>query len=75
MSQGSISPKLPFIKKQAVEALRRDYPDRATGAREIAVPGQFLSNHVSADLRRGLGINKTRSAPCNRCTNRTYFLT
>jgi hypothetical protein len=36
MSQGSISPKLPFVKKQALEALRRDYPDRATGAREIA---------------------------------------
>ncbi len=36
MSQGNISPKLPFIKKQAVEVLRRNYPDRDTGAREIA---------------------------------------
>ncbi len=36
MSQGSISPKLPFIKKQAVEALRRTYPDGATAVREIA---------------------------------------
>jgi Cytochrome c7 and related cytochrome c len=36
MSQGSISPKLPFIKKEAIEVLRRNYPDRDTGAREIA---------------------------------------
>jgi hypothetical protein len=36
MTQGSISPKLPFIKKQALEALRRNYPDRTTAAREIA---------------------------------------
>jgi nitrate/TMAO reductase-like tetraheme cytochrome c subunit len=36
MSQGSISPKLPFIKKQAIEVLRRNYPDRTTAAREIA---------------------------------------
>ena len=77
MSQGSISPKLPFIKKQAVEALRRDYPDRDTGTREIAASHrQFLSNQLSADLRRGLRINQdARSAPCNRCTRRIYFLT
>jgi len=36
MTQGSISPKLPFIKKEAVEVLRRNYPDRDTGTREIA---------------------------------------
>ena len=36
MSQGSISPKLTFIKKQAVEVLKRNYPDRDTGLREIA---------------------------------------
>jgi hypothetical protein len=36
MTQEKISPKLPFIKKQAVEVLRREYPDRATGTREIA---------------------------------------
>ncbi len=35
MSQGSISPKLPFIKKQAIEVLRRNYADRETGTREI----------------------------------------
>jgi len=36
MTQGRISPKLPFIKKEAVEALRREYKDQATGSREIA---------------------------------------
>ncbi len=37
MTQGSISPKLPFIKKQALEALKRDYPDQATARREIGL--------------------------------------
>ena len=36
LSQGSISPRLPFIRKQALDALRRDYPDRAAAARAIA---------------------------------------
>jgi hypothetical protein len=36
MGQGQISPKLPYIKKQAVAGLRRDYPDRDTAVREIA---------------------------------------
>jgi hypothetical protein len=36
MTQGSISPQLPFIKKEAVEVLRRNYPDRTTATREIA---------------------------------------
>ena len=36
MNQGSISSKLPFIKKQAVAALQGKYPDRATAMREIS---------------------------------------
>ncbi len=36
MTQGSISPKLPFIKKQALEAIKREYPDRATAHTQIA---------------------------------------
>ncbi|HYL36654.1 MAG TPA: NapC/NirT family cytochrome c [Bryobacteraceae bacterium] len=35
MTQGSISPKLPFIKKQALQALKREYPDHASAARQI----------------------------------------
>ena len=36
MGQGQISPKLPFIKREAVADLRRNYPDRDTAVREIA---------------------------------------
>jgi nitrate/TMAO reductase-like tetraheme cytochrome c subunit len=36
ISQGQISVKLPFIKKQAVEALRQNYPDRDTATSRIA---------------------------------------
>ncbi|HLK18405.1 MAG TPA: NapC/NirT family cytochrome c [Bryobacteraceae bacterium] len=36
MTDGRISPKLPFIKKQALEALKVDYPDRATARQQIA---------------------------------------
>jgi len=36
MSEGRISPDLPFIKKKAVEVLRVDYPDRDTAAVKIA---------------------------------------
>jgi hypothetical protein len=36
MTQGSISSKLPFIKKQALQALKREYADRDSAHREIA---------------------------------------
>ncbi len=36
MSEGRISPELPFIKKKAVEVLRADYPDRETAKQRIA---------------------------------------
>jgi hypothetical protein len=36
LGQGQISPTLPFVKKEAVAALRRDYPDRDTAVHEIA---------------------------------------
>jgi NapC/NirT cytochrome c family, N-terminal region len=36
MAQGNISPKLPYIKKEAVAALQREYKDRDTATREIA---------------------------------------
>jgi hypothetical protein len=34
--QGQISPKLPYIKREAVAALRRNYPDRDSAGPEIA---------------------------------------
>ena len=36
LSSGRINRALPFIKEQAVEALKRDYADRETAVREIA---------------------------------------
>jgi NapC/NirT cytochrome c family, N-terminal region len=47
MAQGSISSKLPFIKKQALEALKRDYADRDTAQREIAasLDGFYKANY------------------------------
>jgi len=36
MASGSVSPKLPFIKKQALAALNQNYADREAAEREIA---------------------------------------
>ena len=36
LAQGSINPQLPFIRKQAVAVLHRDFPDRDTASRAIA---------------------------------------
>ena len=36
MSAGRISPALPFVKKQALAALKQNYPDRDTAQRQIA---------------------------------------
>lgn len=36
ITQGSISGALPFIKKTALDALKREYPDHATAERQIA---------------------------------------
>jgi hypothetical protein len=49
MSQGQISLKLPFIKKQAVAVLRQNYPDSATATREIAASiNRFYSSNYPA---------------------------
>lgn len=36
MSNGNISPALPFVKQQALAALQQNYPDQETAARQIA---------------------------------------
>jgi hypothetical protein len=36
LTQGSLSAKLPFIKKEAIEALKKAYPDQATADQQIA---------------------------------------
>ena len=59
MTAGSISPKLPFIKKEAFEVLRRDYPDREAASREIAAAIEnFYRTSYLTDLRCGLGFNQ-----------------
>lgn len=48
---GRISSSLPFIKKEAVEVLRRPYPDRETASREIAssVEAFYRTKYPQAD--------------------------
>ncbi|HEX4077140.1 MAG TPA: NapC/NirT family cytochrome c [Candidatus Acidoferrales bacterium] len=46
MSQGGISTSLPFIKKEALEALKTDYPDRDTATQHIA---QTLRNYYATN--------------------------
>ncbi len=45
MSKGEISVELPFAKKQSVELLRADYPDRDTAGEKI--PAQFTEFYRS----------------------------
>jgi nitrate/TMAO reductase-like tetraheme cytochrome c subunit len=84
MTQGSIDPKLPFIKKQAVAALRRDYPDRATGTREISAvlenfyrtqyPRVYTANPVlvQAAIQRVAAIYERNVFPEMKITWGTY---
>jgi hypothetical protein len=36
INEGRVSRELPFVKKKAIELLRREYPDRATAEKQIA---------------------------------------
>jgi nitrate/TMAO reductase-like tetraheme cytochrome c subunit len=51
MLSGQISTSLPFIKKEAVEVLRRAYPDRDAAAREIAnaMQGFYRTKYPQTD--------------------------
>ena len=51
MLSGQISTNLPFVKKEAVEVLRRDYSDRNTAAREIAnaLQGFYRTKYPQTD--------------------------
>jgi len=60
MEKGQISPQLPFIKREAVAALRKEYKDRDTATREIgATLDQFYRTNYpqvyasSADKVKG----------------------
>jgi hypothetical protein len=62
LSEGRISPNLPFIKKEAVEVLKRDYPSHDAAVREIAtsLQGFYRSTYPqvaesrSADVKNAI---------------------
>ena len=63
MARGQISPALPFVKKEAVSILRRDYPDRDTGVREIAGAfDKFYRTNYPAVYSSNAAAVKTASA-------------
>ncbi|MGA2880558.1 MAG: NapC/NirT family cytochrome c [Bryobacteraceae bacterium] len=64
MGQGQISPKLPFIKREAVAALRRNYPDRDTAPREIAASLDkfYRTNYASESASNATEIKNAISA-------------
>jgi hypothetical protein len=58
LAEGRISPRLPYIKKMAVEALRTDYPDRETAFRQIAerLAGYYRGTHPAVFQERRAAI-------------------
>jgi hypothetical protein len=53
IAQGAISAELPYIKKQAVSALKAKYPDRNTAAREISDSLNEFYRKSYPDVYRG----------------------
>lgn len=64
MAQGQISPALPFIKREAVAALRRNYPDRDTAVREIAaaLDGFYRSKYPLVETNNPAGVSNATNA-------------
>jgi NapC/NirT cytochrome c family protein len=74
MAQGSISPKLPFIKKQALEALKRDYADRETAHREIAASlDSFYKANYAATYAQDSSLIKNAIAGVQGIYERNVF--
>jgi NapC/NirT cytochrome c family, N-terminal region/Cytochrome c7 and related cytochrome c len=57
MASGNISPSLPYVKKEALAALKQDYPDRDTARRRIA---ETLEGFYSANYPPVYANNRTR---------------
>jgi hypothetical protein len=61
---GQISPKIPFIRQQAVRALRGDYASRETALREIdrsirtAVKAGPANSFEEAEVQRAVGVTQ-----------------
>jgi formate-dependent nitrite reductase cytochrome c552 subunit len=84
IAAGLISPQLPFIKKTAVEALRKEYPsqEQASAAIPAAIAAFYKSNYPAvyesrrADIRRAsdavLAIYSRNVFPQMKVTWGTY---
>jgi len=64
MGQAQLSPKLPYIKREALAGLRRNYPDRDTAVREIAAAlDQFYrTNYPAVYSSNAAGIKNASDA-------------
>jgi len=64
ITEGRISPKLPFAKREAVAALKKEYPDRDTAAREIAarLDNFYRMSYPDAYTQRAADINNAADA-------------
>jgi len=64
LSEGRISPNLPFIKKQAVEVLKREYPSHDAGVREIAtsLQGFYKSTYPQVAESRSADVKNAVEA-------------
>lgn len=62
MDRGQINPQLPFIKREAVAALKRTYPDRDTAVREIGASlDKFYQTNYQQMYASGAGKVKSAS--------------
>ncbi len=60
MSEGRISPLLPFVKKKAVELLRAEYPDRETARTKIlAALNEFYRTNYANVYREHRALAET----------------
>ena len=76
IKEGLISPTLPFVKKQAVLVLKRDYPDQPTAAVEIPrlledvlpvhLPGGPRPEEASGGAARARPSRPSTCATCSR---------
>lgn len=59
MAAGRVSPQLPFVKKQALEALKKDYPDTATAQHQIAslLTGFYQNNHQQIYVQKRASVD------------------
>lgn len=64
LNEGRIARDLPFVKKVALEALKREYPDHATAAQQIpqALEAYYRANHGPVHAARKADIDAAARA-------------